>query len=55
MLGVPTLREEMQVASSFMVSKRLVNTGATKWALLDSQAVGGKLIQLQFEGVLFKL
>ena len=45
----------MQVASSFMVSESLVNPGAIKQALLDSQAVGGKLIQLQLEGVLFML
>lgn len=38
-----------------MVSECLVNPSTIKPALLVSQAVGGKLIQLQLEGVLFML
>lgn len=45
----------MQVATSFVVSENLVNPGIIKRALLDSQAVEGKLIQRQLEGVLFML
>lgn len=45
----------MQVAGSFMVSECLVNPGAIKQALFDSQAVRGNLIQLQLEGMFFML
>lgn len=43
----------------FVVSERFcswsANSGAIRQALLDSRAVGGKLIQQQLEGVLFTL